>query len=112
MSGNLSIINESYRIGGTTAIETTTEIQNLPKLDGRRRKRSIREREAYSKAAFKRHQNRNNPVKSTSIATMWPQNLDCKCGRALTEHPCLPNSTYLAVDSFCPFLELKKLGLL
>ena len=47
-----------------------------------------------------------------SIATMWPQILDCECGKSICDHPNLPSSKVPAIDIFCPFMQLKKLGLL
>jgi GTP cyclohydrolase FolE2 len=41
-----------------------------------------------------------------------PSGNDCPCGKNLYEHPSLPNSTRIAINIFCPFVQMKRLGIM
>jgi hypothetical protein len=50
--------------------------------------------------------------KFKSTQPMEPVVNDCPCGRSTFEHPNLPNSYVVAIDIYCPFIQMKRLGIM
>jgi hypothetical protein len=46
-----------------------------------------------------------NPVEVPSV-------YDCPCGKSISEHPTMPNSSRFAINIFCPFVQMKRLGIM